>query len=397
VGEGRWLTPEQITEVQALLDSGNTEALKHGAYNVDVVPNPRLIIPAIPSKNEKGFTCWDVLPREDQCYVLPDIVSGVKHGYSFKLRRGYVFEDKVKIFSGYIDKVFTVKQEEDHHKELKSAKYNPVRRMISKLMMNCLYGKMSQKPIEDTSTIIKEPADFIKFLREHEWRDLHEMGDKVVAVGKKKDFSVCVRKPMQLGSYILAYSRSLMTSFMDKLDPVRLNITDRASLEASWANTFMYGDTDSMLIHSSTLPRLDGILYDPKVHKCKALGMLDDELEGGKIVELYAPGPKLYAVKYITPDGKVHEKIRGKGVVSYKLKYEDFPRLCNEEQVEKSFFMMQKYRWNIPQTLQSQGYSPFSIEGRIKTRTLGKTQWGGRLKLEHGLTLPHGFDMALLK
>ena len=313
--------------------------------------------------------------------MLPDIVSGLKHGYKFSLRKGYVFDDSVKIFSGYIDKVFIIKQEEDRFKETKSPRYNPVRRMLSKLIMNCLYGKMSQKPIEDSSVIIKEEGDFRKFVREHDWRDLHEMGNKVVAVGKRKDFSVCVRKPMQLGSYILAYSRTLMTGFMDMIDPVRMNITDHKSLEESWANTYVYGDTDAMHIHSSTLHRLKGVLYDPEVHECKKLGQLDDELEGGKIIEEFAPAPKLYACRYIMPDGSVHEKIRGKGVVSYKLKYEDFPKLCAEEQVSKDIFMMQKYRWNIPKGLQSQGFTPFSIEGRIKTRTLGKTQWQGRLKV----------------
>ena len=397
VGDGRWLTAEQVQEAQAALDSGDLSSLKHGVYNVDVVPNTRLLVPAIPSKSDKGFTCWNLQPSKDQSYMLPDIVSGVKHGYKFTLLKSYVFDDSIKIFSKYINHVFKVKQEEDDFKAKGDTLYNPTRRMIAKLLMNCLYGKMSQKPIEDSSVTINNEADFRKFLREYQWRDIHEMGDNVVAVGKRKDFSVCVRKPMQLGSYILAYSRTLMTSFMDKIDPVRMNITDRASLEESWANTFYYGDTDSMFIHSSTLHRLKGVLYDPSVHKAKELGMLDDELEGGKIVELYAPAPKLYANKYVTPDEEMHEKIRGKGIVSFKLKYEDFPRLCAEEQVSKSFFMMQKYRFNIPQGLQDKGFTPFSIEGRNKTRTLGKTQWQGRLKLEAGLTVPHGFDLSLLK
>ena len=386
VGPGRWLSKEEHAFA------------KHGVYNVDVVPNARLLVPAIPAKSDKGFTCWDLLPRKDQCYTLPDILSGIAHGYEFTIRKAYVFDESIQIFAEYISRVFTIKQEEDSFKLTKNPLYNPTRRMISKLLMNSLYGKMSQKPIEDKNVTIAGEADMRKFLREYDWRDLHEMGDKVVAVGKAKDFSLCVRKPMQLGSYILAYSRTLMTSFMDKLDPACLQITDRASLDESWANTYMYGDTDSMLIHSSTLPRLNGILYDPEVHKAKELGMLDDELEGGKIIELYAPAPKLYALKYITPDVQVHEKIRGKGVVSFKLKYEDFPRLCNAEQVEKSFFMMTKFKYGVPKTQRDQGFNSFTIEGRVKSRTLGKTQWGGRVKAgASGLTVPQGFDLSLLQ
>ena len=49
--------------------------------------------------------------------------------------------------------------------------------------------------------------------------------------------------------------------------------------------------------------------------------------------------------------------------------------------------------------MKAQGYEAFSIEGKIKSRTLGKSQWAGRMKVpgEGGLTLPIGFDLSLLQ
>ena len=411
VGEGRFLKEAQIATAQMAFNSRNLTHLKLGMYNVDVIPNPRLIVPVLPAKNAKGDTCWDLIPRTYQCYCLPDIVEGIKHGYTFKIIKAYVYDASFPIFKKYVDKVFLIKQTEDYYKATKDPRYNPTRRMIAKLLMNSLYGKMSQKPIEDSNVSITSPAEFRKFLREYEWRDMHIMGDKAVAVGKKKNFQACVTRPMQLGSYILAYSRSHMTGLMDLLDPVRLNITDNTSLLASFENTFYYGDTDAMHVHSSHLhklkdvmyessgtpPSLNGAEFDPKIHKGKQLGQLDDELGGGKIIEAFYPAPKLYADRALMPDNTIEEKIKGKGIVSYKLSWDDFPKLARAEEVKKSFFFMTKYRLSVPQTMQDKGFDQFSIEGRTRSRTLGKTQYSGRMKFDDGLTLPHGFDVSILK
>ena len=68
----------------------------------------------------------------------------IKHGYTLKLTKALVYvKDEAKtIFKDYINMVFKIKAEEDVFKENKDSRYNPVRRMVSKLLMNSLYGKM---------------------------------------------------------------------------------------------------------------------------------------------------------------------------------------------------------------------------------------------------------------
>jgi hypothetical protein len=72
-----------------------------------------------------------------------------------------------------------------------------------------------------------------------------------------------------------------------------------------------YGDTDSFLppwssykIALSRYPQIFG----------EKLGLLADEIGGGKIIRGWFISPKVYMVEYITPDLKLKWKIRAKGI-----------------------------------------------------------------------------------
>ena len=73
---------------------------------------------------------------------------------------------KPKQFSAkdYINMVFKIKAEEDVFKENKDSRYNPVRRMVSKLLMNSLYSKMQEKKKDESQAFISNNADMHEFL-----------------------------------------------------------------------------------------------------------------------------------------------------------------------------------------------------------------------------------------
>ena len=407
MGDGRFISDEEIQKLQISIDENKSADLPHGIFTVDVTPPDNLINPVLPMKSAKGDnTVWDLIPRSGQCYALPDLVSGMKHGYRFKLTKALVYDQQKAsgVFNKYIDLVYKIKAEEDaneledsnHSKNEEGyvAKYNPTRRMIAKLLMNSLYGKTLQKKIDTATVFIEKDEDMIQFLRDHDWNDLIEMGERIMVVGKKKVFGVCVDKPMQLGSYVLAYSRQIMCTFMDRLDPGRGDVKDLKSFEESFRNTYYYSDTDSMFIPSEIVHRIKDSFYDG--NGSKKLGQLDDELKGGKIIEYYGIAPKLYACKILKPNGKITYKIRGKGIMSDTLTWEEFAKLLKGEEVEKKFFMLQRLRTNISKKQRSEGIDEFSIVGDMKSRTLNKTIWGGREVID-GVTLPLGFNTSLLK
>ena len=220
-----------------------------------------------------------------------------------------------------------------------------------------------------------------------------------MVIGKKKVFGITVDKPIQLGAYVLAYSRQIMCTFMDRLDPMRTQVVDRESFNQSWANQYYYSDTDSMFIPSEIVERVKSSFFDGE--GSKKLGQLDDELEGGKIVEYYGIAPKLYACKVLKANGAIEIKIRGKGVMSDTLKWSDYALLLKNEEINKKFFMLQRLRLNINRQQRQDGIDEFSIVGDMKSRTLNKTIWSGRQILEDDalgvVTLPHGFNKALLE
>ena len=232
-GDGRFADDEEIERIESLIALGNYAALPHGIYEVNVQPNASLINPVLPMKNQKGYTVWDVQPREFQAYALPDLVSGLKHGYRFEVLKVLIYDSQEagSVFEKYINLVYLIKAEEDKNKDtMKNIQkntdthnfdklpdgvyevdvyitgqktpikkelslsdiqngsdkyvvhavkttdglisYNPTRRLIAKLLMNSLYGKMLQKKIDTAQIFVESDKDMSKFLREHDWQDL---------------------------------------------------------------------------------------------------------------------------------------------------------------------------------------------------------------------------------
>lgn len=299
---------------------------------VDFEPNSRIMMPILPHKGSKGETAWDLLPHNKQWYVLEEILDAKFYGYRVtRLHCAYVYPTRNALFDTSMKTLMEGKT--------KCLRGDP-KRDIYKIWANSTYGKHAQKAItEDTKVIqvdelesvlekefvisIEPIADEryaptlqrIKHNREHFVYDNTSMAEDLqdllsedydipvsAFVVKTKPRSVLPSKPTYLGAQVTAYSRMHMNWFCYCLGV--LYNTENVHFQV------FYTDTDSLIIHvyAST--------HDVKIKDIfgTAVGMLDDELEGGRIVEFVSLAPKTYALTYRMPDGTMWMKVRCKGI-----------------------------------------------------------------------------------
>lgn len=190
--------------------------------------------------------------------------------------------------------------------------------MVYKLLMNSLTGKFSQRWIEYDYHVVYEDRKIKQWLLEKRLEKLTWIsGDKpksiIAAVCKVLKAKTKPSKPLQLGVFLLAHSRIIMSEYLLKFDGY---LTPDLS--------FHYQDTDSYVIHRDAfiLANID-MTEDFEDIFGTSLGKLDDELEGGKIVRAFYWAPKTYVIEYLTApqpysDGFSYSnlmwKVRSKGI-----------------------------------------------------------------------------------
>ena len=344
MGEGKWV--EKPTDIS-----------KIGFYDVDVECNQDLIVPILPEKKPDGGIAWNLKPKRG-VYTSVDLENALQHGYKItKIHRGLVYDDSDDIFTKYIMKCYKIKEENDD---------NPVLRQVGKILMNALYGKMLEKARFEESKLCNNVDDVYDFMTDFEVSDVQFIRDKVLLVGVPATIDIKdlrVKKPSQIGSFILAYSRrhmlNAMTAICPKLDE----------------HFFTYTDTDSLHIHASTLPGLkeQGWLD-------KGLGKLSDDAKGGKIFREINLAPKLYMYLCLMPDGKIKNVMKSKCIPKQYLSphlYENADDLDDEEKliVMKNRLKKVGFGKHIPRDYRN--YDAFSILSIDMERTFYKNQWGG--------------------
>lgn len=199
------------------------------------------------------------------------------------------------VFGEIIEKLSKVKKREDELKLKKSSDYNPVLRAYSKMLMNSLSGKMSQRVFKDEVKYwnCDNLKKMRKYLEDHPGACIHDLNDDILYTeGEKSKFYNGSCKPSQIGVFIYSYSRgSIYESFYSKYD-------------------VYYGDTDSALINRDSYFDLlkTGCVWNGIGEK--KFGMIENEEgEYGKIVDFFVVSPKCYCVFY--ESGKVKCKIKG--------------------------------------------------------------------------------------
>lgn len=105
---------------------------------------PSITHPILPYKmdnttvyGEGSWTGW---------YYTSEILNAIKYGYTFEILAGYIFECK-DLFSNYVKDLNTIKTSVDKT----SSKY-----VISKLLLNSLYGRFGMSPNINSNLIINK-------------------------------------------------------------------------------------------------------------------------------------------------------------------------------------------------------------------------------------------------
>lgn len=294
---------------------------------VDYEPNSFIMMPILPHKDAKGNTAWDLQPHEKQWYVLEEISDAVFYGYKVtKVHCAYVFPGRAALFDLAMKTLVEGK--------MRCKRGDPERDQY-KLGGNSIYGKHAQKAVtEETKIIYPEQLEqtmreeyvlsmepicdeqYVAELQAHrknkpQWvNDDPDLADRFedaleaqyeipvkAFVVKTKPQVVLPSKPTQLGALVTAFARIHMNWFLDKM-----GLLFGRSIEEQ----VFYTDTDSLIVHANALKKCEGLVGTD-------LGMLDDELQGGKIVDYVGLAPKTYILVYCMPDDKLYMKIRAKG------------------------------------------------------------------------------------
>ena len=341
---------------------------KLGIYKITYKTPKNLLNPILPRKEDKKLI-WD-LNDGSGWYSSVDIENAKSKGYVITVITGYYWEESGYIFKDYIEEFYQMKQ---------NAKKGTPAYNTAKLYLNGLYGKMLQRPNHSKDIIIKSAQEFWTLLNKNIIQEMSSVGNTwLVKYLPKPEFvtSSGAEKPTQLGVFILAYSRKIMSEHYDKCG----NTMDRLPY---------YYDTDSLNIHSSCLD---------KVKIDKSLGGIDDDV-GGKVIKAIYIAPKMYAFQYITPDNKIKYHFRGKGVSNDALAWEDFEIMDKGQQ--KDFYReFQIKKINMKKSGKEKDYDHFSHKHIFKEdtkKTINQNIWKGRNFIDENNSVPYGFDLSLLE
>lgn len=201
-----------------------------GFFEVKVIAPDNLNIPILQTKIKINNLNKTVAPLGiwSGVYFSEEIKNAMNHGYQFEILRGYIF-DKQNIFKEYVNFLYNLKMN-----SLKdSSDY-----IISKLLLNCLYGRFGMNPFMENHKII-ESKETIKIINKYKVTSLIDFknGKELVSFfynnnnknndNNKKGIKLNISIP--ISSAITAYARVYMSLFKMK-----------------YSSHLFYSDTDSL-------------------------------------------------------------------------------------------------------------------------------------------------------
>lgn len=361
------------------------EGKQLGVFEIEFTcPNKKILHPILPrkklhiQKSGKAVSTgvsWSLLNGKG-VYNTADIQNAIKFGYEIKfVGRGLVWEGvSDSIFQTYIHLVYK-------HKVEASIEENKVKRQIAKLMMNSLYGKTLQNPVNKSECIAHTVDDVEKFLIEHvltDWETVYhdeDTIDYILLTGEKIKEEKIAKKPCQLGTFILGYSRRLWMMFLETIDP---------TLESQITT---YQDTDSLHIMGKNYDKLvnAGMIDENK------LGFLSNDCDDqALIIKEINLAPKCYLYECLTQNGEIKQVMKSKGIMKKKLREEGFE---NEQSYPVEWTGMKKVNKRISKNDKANGVEHFQIKKQTYSRTFYKNKWSG-MTFNNNHYYPFGYEIA---
>lgn len=350
-----------------------------GIYECEISPNKNINHAYIPMRGNGKL----IYTLDDSIQVINtvDIKNMIKFGYKIKRLRGYYWLYSYPIYKDYIEMMFVKKAENNDDK---------IKRNIYKLCMNSVYGKLLQKPIYDKTEIVNDLKGYFEFQSKHQLSDVKLFENNIYLKGIPNDIddrNKSMSKPIAHGSFVLSYSRQIMFDYFDKLN-----------LMKDYKNTFMYTDTDSVLIKHSELCKEEYNI----VSKNSILGNLLDDLDGGKVIRALCIRPKLYHITYVNSDNEIKHKFASAGIDKNKIKEGDYINMINGGQYhDVRDFKIEKVNVNVNSVQVNNGYDIFSLykhdsDSKSCNKIINDDSYNGRLFFRedgHIYSVPFGHKM----
>ncbi len=251
----------------------NEKNLNKEGFSYAIVEVPYMYIPYLATKwNGKlifpfgSFTGF---------YTNFELREAVKRGYKVNLVDGWVCDETESIFENYVKSFYNLRL------EAKKSNNKPLD-IFAKLMLNSLYGKFGQNPFRQNYLCKR-----LENVREGEEVVFVFGGEIKYAIVRKEVFCNQIYFDYVIASYITAYGRHVLYSYIEKVKENELFYTDTDSL-------FSSGDLDNYIGSD--------------------IGLLKKEYED---VEYKAFLPKVYILK--TKDKTIVKAKGFKNVCSEKL------------------------------------------------------------------------------
>jgi len=248
---------------------------KLGIFRVNLIApsDPKdLNHPIVPIKID--YSCVYPIGNWEGWYSSEELVNAERFGYTYDILEGYLFES-APIFKDYIDKLYNIKQ----NSEKDSPKY-----IISKLLMNSLYGRFAMDPHLLNHEIVN------KIDHSKPYEDILELNEYLYLItyyNEKQNHSMNIN--IAIGYSVTAYARIIMSEF--KKNPL---LTGKV----------YYTDTDSLFCNKEL----------PSNYIGKELGKMKLEHILTRFISL---GPKVYGG--INTNGIEFTKVKGlKKKISFK-------------------------------------------------------------------------------
>jgi len=164
-----------------------------------------------------------------------ELLEAMKLGYKVNIISGYLFEE-AEIFNDYIDDLYQIKMDADRNKD-------QVWRLISKNLMNSLYGRFGMNQYLNNNTVIdKDDLQLENLFDKTEIEDVIELDQKLLIQYLPEEFnSYSYQENLEIdisviiASSVTAYSRIIMSKYKNN-DDYNLHYTDTDSLYLSFKN-----------------------------------------------------------------------------------------------------------------------------------------------------------------
>lgn len=182
---------------------------KLGIYKVDVIAPKNIEIPLLGIKYKNKY----IFPKGNFTgyFCSPEINKALELGYKIKVRTGYIFENKGKIFKPFVDHFYNLRKNTD----------DQVEKIIFKDILNHLYGRLGINQLREQVTFY--PDEGTKILSEIKIKDYY-----IRLYSKEKNIR-CYSAPA-ISSFVTSYARLKLYSYFEKAGMDNIYYTDTDSL-----------------------------------------------------------------------------------------------------------------------------------------------------------------------